>query len=133
MKSASPSKWLDTQKLNFFVVFPSLIVLFEIGSILNILKWLVTQKSNFVVGFPPSVQDFFCYITLTFKRTSYLDLKFHNLSPFWLEIPQNLSKIFKKGTNCEILYLINRRLGRLKVHVIKQKSLVLMGETLQQN
>ena len=43
----------------------------------------VTQK-NFFGRFHPSVQDIFCYITYTFKRTShcYLDLKFHNVSPF---------------------------------------------------
>ena len=39
----------------------------------------------------------------------------------------------QKGTNCEILNLNNRRLGLLKVHVIQQKSLVLMGKTLQKN
>ena len=35
--------------------------------------------------------------------------------------------LIKKGTNCEILNLNNRRLVRLKVHIIKQKSLVMMG------
>ena len=54
------------------------------------------------------------------------DIKFHNLFPFaWKHL-----KIRQKGTNYEILKLNNRRLGRLKIHFIYQKSLVLMGETL---
>ena len=53
--------------------------------VLVCLKWLVTQKFYFFVGFPSSVQDFFCYITCIFKRvSSYLDLNFHNFSPFYI-------------------------------------------------
>ena len=50
---------------------------------------------------------------------------------------QKMSHVFSyaykpfQETNCEILYLNNRRLVRLKVHVTKQKSLLLMGEILQ--
>ena len=53
------------------------------------------------------------------------------MCPLFYLNPQNLSKICKKGTDCEILNQNNRRLGGLKVHVIQQYSLVLMGETLQ--
>ena len=42
-----------------------------------------------------------------------------------------LGVLMQKGTNCEILNLNNKRLWHLKVHVIQQKSPVLMGETLQ--
>ena len=42
--------------------------------------------------------------------------------PLWIKNPQKLSKICKKGTNCEILNQNNRRLERLKVHVIFQKK-----------
>ena len=41
--------------------------------------------------------------------------------------------LIKKGAYCEILNLINRRLVRLKVHIIYQKILALMGETLEKN
>ena len=37
----------------------------------------------------------------------------------------------QKGQNLEILNQNNRRLERLKIHVISQKSHVLMGETLE--
>ena len=77
------------------------------------------SKIKKFVGFPPS-KRLVCYITYTFKRTSLRLFKF-NISqcvPFWNKNPQNLSKICKKGTNCEILNLNSRRLGRLKVHVI---------------
>ena len=79
------------------------------------------SKFNFFVGFSPSVQDFFCYITCPISQ----------FVPFSIKNPRNLSKICKKGTNCENLNLNNRKLGRLNVHVISQKSHVQMGDTLQ--
>ena len=40
----------------------------------------------------------------------------------------------QKGDKLGNFYMLNnRRLGGLKVHVIQQKILVLMGETLQKN
>ena len=71
---------------------------------------MVTQKFYFFVGFPPSVQDFFViyYVSLNARVSGYLDLKFHNLSPFG----GFLGVFMQKGTNCEIL---NLRLGRLKI------------------
>ena len=74
-----------------------------------------TQKLYFFVGFPPSMQDFFVkHVPLNARVSGYLDLK----SNFLIKNPQNLSKICKKGTHCEILNLNNRRLGRLMVYVI---------------
>ena len=81
----------------------------------------------------PSQQDFSFFQNLEFSRSNnmyigvsgYLDLKFHNLHIF----DRFCGFLIQKGTHCEILHLNNRRLMRLKVHVIK-KSLVLMGETL---
>ena len=63
--------------------------------------------------------------TQTFKRKSLrlFRFKISQSVPFLIKNQQNLPKICKKGTNCEILNLNNERLGRLKVHVIKQKSL----------
>ena len=89
------------------------------------------SKIKLFVGFPPSV--LFCYITCTFKRISHrlFRFKISQCVPFLIKNPQNISKISKKGTNCEILNLNNRRPVRLKVHVKEQKGLVVMGETLQ--
>ena len=86
-------------------------------------------------GVSPISTRLFCYITCSFKRTSLRLFRFEiaQFFPFWIENPQNLSEMCKKGSNCQILNQNNRRLGRLKVHVIKQQSLVLMGETLQKN
>ena len=66
---------------------------------------MVTQIFYFFVGFPPSVQDFFfCKMTYTFKRPSLQLFRFQTAQfvPFWIKNPQNLSKICKKGSNCEI-------------------------------
>ena len=51
-----------------------------------------------------------CTTEIEFKVTGHSKLFIKNL--------QNLSKIWKKGTICEILNLNNRRLRRLKVRVI---------------
>ena len=61
----------------------------------------------------------FCYITCTLKRSCLRLFRFRisQFVPFLIRNPQNLSKICKKGTNC-VLYQNNRRLLRLKVHVI---------------
>ena len=93
------------------------------------LKWLVTQKLNFV-WVPPSVQAFFViqHVPLNAWVSSYLDLEFHN--SFMHIFDRFCGFLIQKGTNCEILNLNNRRHGRLKVHVINQKSLVLMRKTL---
>ena len=83
------------------------------------IKWLVTQKRHFFVGFPHIISTrIVCYIKCTFKRTS-LWLRRFKISrvPFLIEDLQNVSKICKKGTNCENLNLNKRRLLRLKVHV----------------
>ena len=74
----------------------------------------MTGHSKKIIVFPPSVQDFFViyHVSLNARVSGYLDLKFHNLSPF--------GGFFgvQKGTNCEILNLNNRRIGCLKIHVI---------------
>ena len=64
-----------------------------------ILKVTGHSKTNFFfVGFPPLVQDFFCYITCTFKRMSlWLFRKFHSVPPFWLKIPKFYRKYAKRG------------------------------------
>ena len=48
---------------------------------------------NFQKGFPHQYKTFW-YITCTFNArvSGYLDLKFHNMSPFWLKI----HKIYRK-------------------------------------
>ena len=68
----------------------------------------------------PVITRLFCYITCTFKRPS--------LRLFWLQISQFVpflhifdkfcGFLIRKGTNCAILNINNRRLRRLKVHVI---------------
>ena len=95
------------------------------------LKWLRLLKFFFCRVSPISAR-LFCYIACTCKRSSLrlFRFKFHNVTPFWFKIRKSIENI-KKGTNCEILNLNNRRIGRLKVHFTKQKSFVLMGETLQ--
>ena len=88
------------------------------------LKWLVTQKLHFLQGVPHQYTRLFCWITVTFKRPSLRLFRFKiaQFVPFWNINPQNLSKICKNGANCEILKQKNRRLGRLKVHVIEYKN-----------
>ena len=97
-----------------------------------LLKWLVTQKIDKICRvYPINTRLFFWFITCTFKRrvSSYFDLELINLSLFaWKHL-----KIRQKGSNWSILNLNDRRLGRLKVNIINQKSLVLMEETLQKN
>ena len=66
------------------------------------LKWLVTQKFNFCVGFHTSVKDFFgiCglfYVLLNARVPGYLDLNFHNMSPFELKIRKMYRKYAKRG------------------------------------
>ena len=43
-------------------------------------KWLVTQKLNFFKGLPPSVQNFFViwHVPLNARVSGYLNFKFHN-------------------------------------------------------
>jgi len=90
--------------------------------------YFLKRLVNFFVGCPPSVQDLF--LLCTFKRPSLRLLIFEiaQFVPFWIENPQNLSNICKVGTNCKILNLNNRRLGRLKVHDIKKKVLHWWGK-----
>ena len=45
----------------------------------------------------------------------------------WSDLHQSCGFSCEKGQNISILNLNNRRLRRLKVHVINQKRLVLMG------
>ena len=91
--------------------------------------WLVNQKLNSLSRVYPISTRLFCYVTRTFKRMSLrlFRFKISQFVPFWIKNPQNPLKICKNGTNCEILILCNRRLARLKVHVVEQKSLLLMG------
>ena len=72
----------------------------------------------------------FCYITCTFKRPSLrlLRFKISQFVPFLHKFDRFCGVLIKKRAN---LNLSNRRLVRLKVHVMLQKSLVLMRETLQ--
>ena len=72
-----------------------------------------------IVEFPPSVQDFLVikHVPLNARVSGYLDFKFHNF-PLLIKNTQNLLKVCKKGTNCEILSLNSRRLGNLKLYVI---------------
>ena len=101
------------------------------GVYFSLSDWSLKKK---FVGFPPSAQDFLQYIKCTFKRSLRLfRFKILKFVPFLIKNPQNISKICKKGTHSEILNLNNRRLMRLKVHVILQKSLVLTGKTLQKD
>ena len=89
------------------------------------------MRGHSKIHFHPSVQDFFAIknVSLNARVSGYLDFKFNNLSPFG----GFLGVFMQKGANCEVLNLNNRRLGRLKIPVILQKSLLLMGETLQKN
>ena len=96
---------------------------------INILTPLkVTGHSKiFFLELPPSVQKCpFLYMYLYTLRVFIF--KISQFVPFLIKNPQNQSKIFKKGTNCEILNLNNRRLRPLKVHVIWQKNLLLISE-----
>ena len=95
--------------------------LFHFIVFLCTLKWQVTQKFHLFEGFPPSVQEFFvCQITCTFKRLSprLFWFKITQCVPFLHIFERFCGFLIKKGTHCEILNLNNRRLGRLKVHVI---------------
>ena len=96
-------------------------------------KLKVTGYSK--IKFFSSVQDFFVIYSCNFKSPSIriFRFKFSQFVPFLHVFDGFWGFSIKKGTHCEILNLKNWRLVRLKVHVIKQKSLVLMGETLQIN
>ena len=75
---------------------------------------------------PISTRLFF-FKNMYARVSGYVDLNF-TICPL-LHISDRFCRfLFKKGTNCAILNLNNRRLRRLKVHVILQKSLVLMGK-----
>ena len=71
------------------------------------LLFKVTKKLNFFVGFPPSVQDFFCHITCTFKHPCLQLFRFEiaQFVPFWIKNPQNPWKIVKKGTKRYLLFI----------------------------
>ena len=75
------------------------------------------SKIKKIVGFPPSVKDFFCKITCTFKRPRFQLFRFKiaQCVPFWFKNPRNLSKISKKGTNREILNLNTGDSGKVQV------------------
>ena len=92
-------------------------------------KWLVTQKLNFSCRVSPISTRLFCYVACTFKSTSdrLFKLKISQCVSFLMKNQQNLLKICKKGTNCEIFNLDNQRLRCLKVQVMHQKSHVHMG------
>ena len=51
-------------------------------------------KVTFIIGFSSSAQDFFglLHVPLSARVSGYLDLEFHNLSPFGLKI----RKIYRK-------------------------------------
>ena len=80
----------------------------------------VTQRKNTEQDIFVISTRHFCNITCTFKSTSLrlFRFKISQIVLFRIKIPQNLSKICIKGTNCDILNLNYRRLGRLKVHAI---------------
>ena len=82
----------------------------------SLLKVTGDSKFYFFVGLPPSVQDFFFikHVTLNARVSGYLDLKFHNLSPFCI-FPIDFEDFFiKKRTNCEIFNVNNRRSSAFK-------------------
>ena len=111
------------------------------------LKRLVTQKK---IGFPSSVQDFFWFITCTFKRPSLRLFRFkihyfvpffisfmspastrrgffvvNQFDPFWLQLFEIFLGNFRKHIESTL------RLGCLKVYVKNQKMSRADGETLQ--
>ena len=90
--------------------FSKLVRLFKVTG------WFLKNLILFL-GFPPSVQDFFVIKQglLNARVSGNLDLKF---VPFLHIFDGFCGFLIQKGTNCEILNLNNRRLGRLKVHII---------------
>ena len=100
-----------------------------ICTFLNALKWLVTQKFDFFCRVSPISTRLFWNITCTFKRPSLRLFRFK----IWQFVPffhRFCGFLFKRGTNCEILNLNNRRLVLLKVYVKLQKVLYWLGKPI---
>ena len=78
------------------------------------LKCLITKKIYIYIRVSSISTRFFFCITCTFNRMSLRlsRFKISQCVPFLIKNPQSLSKICKKGKNCEILNLNNQRLVR---------------------